>query len=138
MNRYLFKAKRKDNNEWIYGYYLYSEKYNKHYIVDERITTTLEGNLVPNESGFIKKEVNPKTICRYTELNDKNNNMIFENDILINSLTKITCVVKYYDTRFVLSYTDRLEEVPMYYFKNRMSSLFEVIGNLDDEADNNE
>lgn len=109
-----FSNKRKDNNEWVYGYYLYSEKYNKHYIVDERITTTLDGKLIPNESGFIKREVIPETVCQYTGLNDETGKKIFENDIVFYSdfasvyKDDITGVVKYtQDCMFEIEYADK-------------------------------
>lgn len=60
--RYLFKAKRIDNGEWVQGY-LYGIC-EKKYILWSMI------------------EVDPTTICQCTGLKDKNGNMIWENDIV--------------------------------------------------------
>ena len=75
MNReILFKAKRKDNGEWVEGGY-FSEPYtDKKYIIRWN-----SFGLGFNE--FI--EVAPDTICQYTGLTDKNGKKIWENDILM-------------------------------------------------------
>lgn len=78
MNRdVLFRGKRIDNGEWVYGYVVL--------LKDESGSDTYyiyTGSL--HDGGLYKVaeryEVVPYTICRYVLLKDKNCNMIFEND----------------------------------------------------------
>lgn len=67
--RYLFKAKRIDNGEWVQGY-LYGI-WEKSYILWGMT------NDVPDMI-----EVDPSTICQCTGLKDKNGNLIWENDVV--------------------------------------------------------
>ena len=69
-NRYLFRGKRKDNGEWIQGY-LYG-------IWERRYILWGMTNDIPN-----MVEVDPQTICQCTAMPNKNNKLIFENDIAI-------------------------------------------------------
>ena len=74
----LYKAKRVDNGEWVCGLPIY-----KNYI---RVFTEHE---FEDENGRKIKysttkdyQVDPKTMCEFTGLIDKNKNKIFEHDII--------------------------------------------------------
>ena len=69
-DRYLFKAKRLDNGEWVEGY-LYG-------IWERRYILWGMTNDVPDMI-----EVDQSTICQCTGLKDKNGKLIWENDIMV-------------------------------------------------------
>ena len=70
MDRYLYKAKRLDNGEWVQGY-LFG-------IWEKRYILWGMTNDIPNMI-----EVDPTTICQCTGLKDKNGKLIWENDIMV-------------------------------------------------------
>lgn len=75
-DRYLSKAKRLDNGDWLVGYvvkYGYTGK-EKYYIVPIYA------------SDLYAIEVDPSTICQCTGLKDKNDKIIWENDIMVAHL----------------------------------------------------
>nr|DAZ45879.1 MAG TPA: YopX protein [Caudoviricetes sp.] len=76
-DRYLFKAKRVDNGEWVQGYYY--QIWEKGYILWGMT------NDVPNMI-----EVDVSTLCQCTGLKDKNGKLIWENDV-VNCLTEKCC-----------------------------------------------
>ena len=81
-NRYLFKAKRLDNGEWVQGVPFKIEGKIVILINDnENILRVhyLEENMW--EADIYAVEVDPSTICQCTGLRDKNGKLIWENDI---------------------------------------------------------
>lgn len=62
-DRYLFKAKRKDNGEWVVGSYI-------------------NGGFIIKTNHAECVDIFENTICQCTGLKDKNGNLIWENDIV--------------------------------------------------------
>lgn len=82
-DRYLFKAKRLDNGEWVQGVPFEIEGKTVILIKDnENLLRThyLEENMWTAEIYAI--EVDPPTICQCTGMKDKNGELIWENDIV--------------------------------------------------------
>ena len=74
----LYKAKRVDNGEWVCGlpiYKNYIRVFTEHEYEDE------DGKKI-KYSTTKDYQVDPKTMCEFTGLIDKNGNKIFEHDII--------------------------------------------------------
>ena len=84
-DKYLSKAKRIDNGDWLVGYivkYGYTGK-EKYYIVPSYA------------SDLYAIEIDPSTICRSTGLKDKNNKLIWKNDIVKDLFSDACAQIKY-------------------------------------------
>lgn len=88
MREILFKAKRKDNGEWVEGYYVYDNVKNKAFIC----ATRLLYEWLPKVMWI---EVDPNTICQFTGMTDKNGKKIWENDIIKYHFGEIYAPIKY-------------------------------------------
>lgn len=125
--RYLFKAKRLDNGEWVQGY-LYG-------ILEKKYILWGMTNDIPNMI-----EVDPTTICQCTGLKDKNGKLIWENDIasysdLITGDKKIICIEwNKMQASFVRKYRSPMG-LQYIYIDEYIASRMEIIGNIFDNPE---
>jgi uncharacterized phage protein (TIGR01671 family) len=125
--RYLFKAKRIDNGEWVQGY-LYG-------ILEKKYILWGMTNDIPNMI-----EVDPTTICQCTGLKDKNGKLIWENDIasysdLITGDKKIICIEwNKMQASFVRKYRSPMG-LQYIYIDEYIASRMEIIGNIFDNPE---
>jgi len=129
----LFKGKRVDNGEWVFG------GYHKHEYVslciaseEDRINNTKHLIMVDGFSDWnmqkpIKgNEVHPETVCQFTGLLDKNGNKIFDGD-------KLECSDIYNDKPYTT--TVRFEDGGFLVDAKGCDYNITCIGFLDDEIE---
>ena len=132
MREILFRGKRVDNGEWVYGYY--QNLCGFHEIVTEN-----------KEKSFsvITYQVMPETIEQFTGLTDKNGKKIFEGDIVKDEYNRIMLVVwreEFYGYAFKLLSYDK-EKYPWsnnFLFASQLrewKGCLDVIGNIHDNPE---
>lgn len=137
MREMLFRGKRTDNGEWVYGNLVRG--------CDEKYAYIVEfGN---REMCRNYVDVNPETVGQYTGLKDKNGTKIFEGDIIyaVSNFDAANMVVVYDPAEFRLVLCEDYKTYkPGWGFKCLCYESFymEVVGNIYDnpellEGDNN-
>ena len=113
-DRYLFKAKRIDNDEWEIGSLIALPT--GEYEISNKCNNPPDCDHIWNKV-VITHKVDPSTICQCTGLKDKNGKLIWENDIVNATDVNFVCVdgivVKVTDYNLMLNlyYSDELERV---------------------------
>lgn len=91
----LYKAKRRDNTEWIEGYYAKV----KHYLGGKEVDIIfpLDVEAYPNCEFSRYEDIYPDTLCEHIRMSDKNGKPIFENDIVKTRYGRL-CVVVFFQS----------------------------------------
>lgn len=136
-DRYLFKAKRIDNGEWVQGYYV---KDLDVFTNCEEIHIIFEPNTMFYSSGETDGwyKVDPSTICQCAGLKDKNGKLIWENDIVKDghgNLYKAFWQNNYYQFSWICVKTDVFSIGAKWDLWSFKSFEIEVIGNIFDNPD---
>ena len=80
-NKYICKAKRKDNGKWVEGYLIQG---NRTYIVTiDAISYMVVSTSCMSSIELV--EVIPETVGQCTDFKDKNGKLIFEGDIVVST-----------------------------------------------------
>lgn len=131
-NRYLFRGKRIDNSEWVYGLPSCDED------------GEIEEIEVWSEDDINFYSVDPSTVCQCTGLMDKNGKLIWENDIINGSVKRgaafYRCLVLWneckarfdvraMDCNFPMTLDECTDDISMSGFD------YEVVGNIFDNPE---
>ena len=137
-NRYLCRAKRMDNGEWVEGFYFCMThpdgRHTHHFIIPLGTDLSLG---TPIEK--IQVEVDSSTICQCTGLEDKNGKLIWENDIC-DRKEEYPEIVKYNEGDWTLDYSYSKDKESGYCYCNLGFYVLErkhveVIGNVFDNQE---
>ena len=130
MREILFRGKRLDNGEWVYGYYVHIGPVScqRAYIIPEYT------------SAIYVKEVDPSTVDQYTGLMDKNYKRIFEGDIVSTDIARPYLIVEFRDGCFMFNCNDGGKDyydimLPILEDAQTEYKYGEIIGNIHDNPE---
>lgn len=127
-DRYLFKAKRLDNGEWVQGALFNGES---HCIIGQEIKFS---PYTEHECKIVGYEVDRDTICQCTGLKDKNGKLIWENDIIKCKFGIAVAVWDKSEWRIKLV-KDNIWRKDLHYWAVEDNQRTEVIGNIFDNPE---
>lgn len=90
----LYRGKRKDNGEWVVGYYVIESNHPCYANQLKHTPFICRSEFVDGGNGgvcdFVRYEVDPETVGEYSGLPDINGRIIFEGDIMETAVSGIT------------------------------------------------
>ena len=125
MREILFRGKRADNGEWVYGLFARCK-------VGNLILPCIQRERENDSGDYIEAIiVNGETLGQYTGIKDKNGKGIYEGDII--RFIKENCLVIFVenDCAFRIEVDGRISTA----LRKAPSKDYEVIGNIHDEED---
>ena len=141
-DRYLCRAKRIDNGEWVEGCLL---------VLDDetyRIATSCLQGSAEHLLEVCAYELDPSTICQCTGLKDKNGKLIWENDIVkcvdVNAETEFFAVVEFGNPNGFYSWGYQLKhiygdepnlDILLWIDMEETGATCEIIGNIFDNPE---
>ena len=135
-DRYLFRAKRIDNGEWVEGYLFDDGFENGRMFVGGLVIEEYHGTACDDWSitGIDFYEVDSSTICQCTGLKDKNGKLIWENDIILCKVGTAKVIWNRSEWRIEWLEND-LWRKDLYYWAVEDNQKIEVIGNIFDNPE---
>ena len=128
-DRYLFKAKRLDNGEWVQGYLVYDNRDKLYRIIMDIQYST--GTCITTDNA---PRVDSSTICQCTGLKDKNGKLIWENDIIKCKFGIAVAVWDKSEWRIKLV-KDNIWRKDLHYWVVEDNQRTEVVGNIFDNPE---
>lgn len=147
MREVLYRGKRVDNGEWVYGYYYKIPappvcfKEDKKVVQDKHFIILEHPNYVPGwgmPRKMVQVEVDPETVGQFTSTPDKNGKKIFEGDICGCFCNTQVFIVEYCKDRCGYFFDDCIKSGgcdPATECLGNLRDTIEVIGNIYDNPD---
>ena len=128
-DRYLFKAKRIDNGEWVEGYLVYDNRDKLYRIIMDIQYST--GTCITTDNA---PRVDLSTICQCTGLKDKSGKLIWENEIIKCKFGIAVAVWDKSEWRIKLV-KDNIWRKDLHYWVVEDNQRTEVVGNIFDNPE---
>jgi len=129
MREILFKAKRKDNGEWVEGFLFHCLNNGEEWCIgNEPLSANDYSEIIGEYRTWFPIDEN--TICQYTGLTDKNGNKIWENDVVLLDDEFWTVEWHAGDSQFTIN-----REFVIEHFGNIWTMDCEVYGNIFDNPE---